>query len=250
MSLPIKIEKFLLEKNTNLIHLETVGSTMKEIKKHIGDKNICLIADEQTKGIGRRGNQWISPKGNIYLSFLLKYNLSIEDHFLFTAVSANSILLCLNNYINENIYIKWPNDIIVNGSKIAGIMTEIVEHNGIKYVIIGIGINIETSPKLSDYKTCCAYNFNSKITYEELLLNFLQIFFSEYAMIINNEYNNIINKFRNNMKDLEKKIIILRPNGKKEIVILRNLNLDGSLLIEKEGKQESVFSARIIDDFN
>ena len=250
MSLPIKIKKFLLEQNSNLIHLESVGSTMKEIKKHIGDKNICLIADEQTEGIGRRGSQWVSPKGNIYLSFLLEYNLLIEDHFLFTAVAANSIMLCLNNYINENIYIKWPNDIIVNGSKIAGIMTEIVEHNDIKYVIIGIGINIETSPKLSDYKTCCVNNFNSKLIYEELLLNFLQTFFSEYAMIINNEYNNIINKFRNNMKNLEKKINILLPNGKKEIVFLKNLNLDGSLLIEKEGKQESIFSARITDDFN
>jgi BirA family biotin operon repressor/biotin-[acetyl-CoA-carboxylase] ligase len=250
VSLPIKIKKFLLEQNSNLIHLESVGSTMKEIKKHIGDKNICLIADEQTEGIGRRGSQWVSPKGNIYLSFLLEYNLLIEDHFLFTAVAANSIMLCLNNYINENIYIKWPNDIIVNGSKIAGIMTEIVEHNDIKYVIIGIGINIETSPKLSDYKTCCVNNFNSKLIYEEFLLNFFQNFFSEYAMIINNEHNNIINKFRNNMKDLEKKITILLPNGKKEKVFLKNLNSDGSLLIEKEGKQESVFSARIIDDFN
>ena len=250
MSLPIKIEKFLLEQNTYLIHLESAGSTMKEIKKYIGDKNICLIADEQTEGIGRRGNKWISPKGNIYLSFLLECNLSIEDHFLFTAVAANSIILCLNNYIKENIYIKWPNDIIVNGSKIAGIMTEIVEHNGIKYVIIGIGINIETSPKLSDYKTCCVNNFNSKLIYEELLLYFFQTFFSEYAMIINNEQNNIINKFRNNMKDLDKKITILLPNGKKEIVFLKNLNSDGSLLIEKDGKQQSVFSARIIDDFN
>ena len=177
MSLPIKIKKFLLEQNSNLIHLESVGSTMKEIKKHIGDKNICLIADEQTEGIGRRGSQWVSPKGNIYLSFLLEYNLLIEDHFLFTAVAANSIMLCLNNYINENIYIKWPNDIIVNGSKIAGIMTEIVEHNDIKYVIIGIGINIETSPKLSDYKTCCVNNFNSKLIYEEFLLNFFSEFF-------------------------------------------------------------------------
>ena len=250
MSLPIKIEKFLLEQNTYLIHLESAGSTMQEIKKYIGDKNVCLIADEQTEGIGRRGNKWISPKGNIYLSFLLEYNLSIEDHFLFTAVAANSIILCLNNYIKENIYIKWPNDIIVNGSKIAGIMTEIVEHNGIKYVIIGIGINIETSPKLSDNKTYCVNDFNSKIIYEEFLLNFFQTFFSEYAMIINNEHNNIINKFRNNMKDLDKKITILLPNGKKEIVFLKNLNLDGSLLIEKDGKQQSVFSARIIDDFN
>ena len=250
MSLPIKIEKFLLEQNTYLVHLKSAGSTMKEIKKYIGDKNICLIADEQTEGIGRRGNQWVSPKGNIYLSFLLNYNLLIEDHFLFTAVAANSIMICLNKYINKNIYIKWPNDIIINESKIAGIMTEIVEQDGIKYVIIGIGINIETSPKIIDYKTCCVNNFNSKVKYEEFLLNFFQTFFAEYTMIVKNEHKKIINKFRNSMKDLEKKITILLPNGKKETVFLKNLNFDGSLLIEKEGKNESIFSARIINDFN
>ena len=69
-------------------------------------------------------------------------------------------------------------------------------------------------------------------------------------MIINNEQSNIINKFRDNMKDLNRKKTILLPNGKKEIVFIKNLNLDGSLLVEKEGKQESIFSARITDDFN
>ena len=69
-------------------------------------------------------------------------------------------------------------------------------------------------------------------------------------MIINYEHSNIINKFRDNMKDLNRKKTILLPNGKKEIVFIKNLNLDGSLLIEKEGKQESIFSARITDDFN
>ena len=129
MSLHIKIEKFLTKKNISLIHLETVGSTMKDIKKYIGDKNICMIADEQKSGIGRRGNKWISPKGNIYLSFLFDFNLSIENHFLFTAVTANSICKLLNYYIhgNGNIHIKWPNDIKINESKIAGIMTEIIE---------------------------------------------------------------------------------------------------------------------------
>ena len=71
MPLPSKIKKFLSQNNFTLVHLEPVESTMKEIKKYIGGKNICMIADQQTEGIGRRGNEWISPKGNIYLSFLL-----------------------------------------------------------------------------------------------------------------------------------------------------------------------------------
>ena len=250
MSSPIKIKKFLTKKNFNLVHLKTVGSTMEDIKKYIGDKNICMIADEQTAGIGRRGNQWISPKGNLYLSFLLNYNLSIENHFLFTAVTANSICKFLNYYINENICIKWPNDIKINESKIAGIMTEIIEHNNKKYVIIGMGINILNSPKINDYKTCCLKEFNPKIKKEAVLLNMIEAFFLEYEMILKKEYNIIIDKFKNNMQYLGETINILLPNGKNQNVFLKNLNFDGSILIEKNGKQENIFSARIVNDFN
>ena len=60
----------------------------------------------------------------------------------------------------------------------------------------------------------------------------------------------VLSKVDDLKKFLEKKITILLPNGKKEIVFLKNLNFDGSLLIEKEDKEENIFSARIIDDFN
>ena len=250
MSLPIKIEKFLTKKNISLVHLETVGSTMKDIKKYIGDNDICMIADEQKEGIGRRGNQWISPKGNIYLSFLFNYNLSIKDHFLFTAVTANSICKFLNYYINESINIKWPNDININESKIAGIMTEIIEQNNKKYIIIGTGINISTSPKITDYKTCCLNDFNSEIKYEEVLLSMIETFFFEYEMLLKKEYKKIIYKFKNNMKNLGETINILLPNGKKQNVFLKNLNFDGSILIEKDGKEENISSARIVNDIN
>ena len=250
MSLHIKIQKFLTKKNISLIHLETVGSTMQDIKKYIGDKNICMIADEQKSGIGRRGNKWISPKGNIYLSFLFDFNLSIEDHFLLTAVTANSICKFLNYYINEKINIKWPNDIYVNESKIAGIMTEIIEQKNKKYVIIGMGINILNSPKINDYKTCCLKEFNRKIKNEEVLSTMIEAFFSEYEMILKKEYNQIIDKFKNNMQYLGETINILLPNGKKQNVFLKNLNFDGSILIEKDGKEENIFSARIVNDIN
>ena len=250
MSLHIKIEKFLTTKNIRLVYLEKVGSTMNDIKKYIGDKNICMIADEQTAGIGRRGNKWISPKGNIYLSFLFHYNLAIKDHFFYTAVTANSICKFLNNYINQSINIKWPNDILINESKIAGIMTEIIEQNNKKYVIIGAGINILTSPKIIHYKTCCLNEFNPKIKYEEVLFSIIETFFFEYEMIIKKQYNKIIDKFKHNMNNIGKKINILLPNGKKQNVFLKNLNFDGSLLIEVDNKEENIFSARIVNDTN
>ena len=82
--------------NFNFIHLESVDSTMTSIKKFVDKQNICMLADEQTSGVGRRGNEWVSPKGNIHISFLIKYDLLIENHFLFSALTANSIIKFLN----------------------------------------------------------------------------------------------------------------------------------------------------------
>ena len=109
MELSSKIKNLLSPNNFNFIHLKSVESTMTSIKKYVGSQNICMLADEQTSGIGRRGNKWLSPKGNIYISFLIKYDLSIKNHFLFSALTANSITKFLNEYIDENIVILyWP----------------------------------------------------------------------------------------------------------------------------------------------
>jgi len=250
VTLSYKIEDILSLNNFNLVHLETVDSTMTEIKKYIGSKNICMIADEQTSGVGRRGNEWISPKGNIYISFLIKYNLSIQKHFLFTAFTANSITEFLNRYINENINIKWPNDITINGKKIAGIMTEIVQKNNIQYIIIGVGINIFTSPKITDYQTCSLKDFNVNLKYENALIDLIYSYFTEYEMIINKNYNQILNKFKDRMIQLGSKIAIQLPNGDIRKVLLKNLNFDGSLLVDEGGKDKDIFSARIISDIN
>ena len=250
MELYSRIENILSPNNFNFIHLESVDSTMTSIKKFVDKKNICMLADEQTSGVGRRGNKWVSPKGNIYISFLIKYDLSIENHFLFSALTANSIIKFLNKYIDKNINIKWPNDIIINNQKIAGIMTEIYEHNNIKYIIIGAGINILNSPKIVDYKTCSLKNYKDNLKYDDVLINFIESYCNEYKMITIKNYDQILNLFKNKMSYFGSKINILLPNGDIKKVLLKNLNLDGSLLVEFDGKEESIFSGRIINDFN
>ena len=250
MELINKIEKILSPNNFNFIHEKSVDSTMISIKKFVGNQNVCMIADEQTSGIGRRGNKWVSPKGNIYISFLIKYDLPIENHFLFSAFTANSIIKFLSKYIDENINIKWPNDIIINNKKIAGIMTEIIEHNNIQYIIIGAGINILTSPKIKDYKTCSLVDFRDNLTFENVLVNFIESYFNEFEMMTNKNYDQILNFFKNQMSHFGAKINILLPNGDIKEGLLKNLNLDGSLLVEFAGIEESIFSGRIINDFN
>ena len=129
-------------------------------------------------------------------------------------------------------------------------MTEIFEHNNIQYIIIGAGINILTSPKIKDYKTCSLVDFRDNLTFENVLVNFIESYFNEYQMMNNKKYDQILNLFKNQMIYLGSKIKILLPNGDVKKVLLKNLNLDGSLLVEIGGKEENMFSGRIINDIN
>ena len=251
MEFNISIKNFLIKKKFTLIHLNSVNSTMIEIKKYLDrNKNICMIADQQTEGIGRRGNKWISPKGNIYISFLFKYNLSIDQHFLLSAVMANSIANLIKMYVKEKINIKWPNDIMVNNNKIAGIMTEIVELNNIKYILIGAGINILSAPKIYEYPTCCLSDYAVNIEYEEILFEMIKSYFEEYQMIDQKKYNKVLEKFKKKMMYLGSYVDLLFTDGNLQNIYLKDLNYDGSLLVVNKGIEEKIFSARIISDIN
>ena len=250
MELTNRIKDILSLYKFNFVHIDSVESTMTSIKKYVGSKNICMLADEQKSGFGRRGNEWVSPKGNIYISFLIKFDLSIENHFLFSALTANAITKFLNQNIDENIKIKWPNDIKINDKKIAGIMTEIFKMDNIQYIIIGAGINILTSPKISDYQTCCLKDFKAHLNYESVIVNLVEFYLIEYEMMINKNYDQILNFFKSKMSNFGSEIKILYPNGEKKKVFLKNLNSDGSLLIEEDGKEKNIFSGRILNDTN
>ena len=82
------------------------------------------------------------------------------------------------------------------------------------------------------------------------MINFIESYFSEYEMIKKKNYNQILNLFKNKMSYFGSKINILLPNGDVKNILLKNLNLDGSLLVEGDGKEENIFSGRIINDIN
>ena len=139
----------------NLIHLKTVKSTNIEIKKlfllNKKISNLCLSADNQTAGYGRRNTKWFSYPGNLHLSILLKPKCKLDVvnqlSFLTTASIGDALRIKKKNI---NIKYKWPNDILLNKKKIGGVIIETSSYlkNKIKWVIIGVGINIINYPYL------------------------------------------------------------------------------------------------------
>ncbi len=106
-----------------------------------------ILAETQTRGKGRLGRRWISPKGNIYLSVILRPDIQPSLTPLITLMAAVASASALRKAIYIDAYIKWPNDIILNGKKIGGILTEMnSEMDRINYIVLGIGINVNMDP--------------------------------------------------------------------------------------------------------
>ena len=170
--------------NSNVIWLESVDSTNEEIKRRIHEftKPTWIIANSQSKGKGRNGNRWFSNQGNFSGSII--FFPTVEHtyfHFygFFVGVALyNTIRKIVTNDID--IRLKWPNDLMIENCKVAGILLESVQEsiNHKSGLIVGIGVNLNSSPILKTnsekrYKTECLASFvDNKIN--------RSIFFSEF----------------------------------------------------------------------
>ena len=109
----------------------------------------CILAEHQKKGRGRLGRSWASPKGkNILLSILVRPVLAPTDIAKITLMSAVSVIKTVQQVTGKTLGIKWPNDILYKNKKVCGILTEMsAEADRVKFVVIGIGININSEAK-------------------------------------------------------------------------------------------------------
>ncbi len=126
---------------------ELVSTNLFAIEKiHQGNRKegLVVVADRQTGGLGRRGRVWESPAGNsVYMSFVLTPDISPLNVSCITLITALAVREVLQNYSEKKVCIKWPNDIIIDGKKICGILTQMsCEPDYVSYVVPGIGINV------------------------------------------------------------------------------------------------------------
>ncbi|MDP2911009.1 MAG: biotin--[acetyl-CoA-carboxylase] ligase, partial [Candidatus Omnitrophota bacterium] len=105
-----------------------------------------VIAESQTSGRGRMNRKWVSPKSKgAYFSAILRPSILPKDVSSITLFSALAVAKTISEMTDVKAFIKWPNDVLINGHKVCGILTEMsAETDKINFVIIGIGININT----------------------------------------------------------------------------------------------------------
>ncbi|WP_343528194.1 biotin--[acetyl-CoA-carboxylase] ligase [Sphingomonas sp.] len=138
-----------------MLHVPETGSTnadLRELAEAGGEDGLWLRADRQTAGRGRQGREWSSPDGNYYGSTLLRLRPGDSSPATLALVAAvaieEAVRSCLPA-IEDRLRLKWPNDLLIDGAKLSGILLERVGDA----VIIGIGINLMSAPDLPDRAT-------------------------------------------------------------------------------------------------
>ncbi|MFX1607113.1 MAG: biotin--[acetyl-CoA-carboxylase] ligase, partial [Promethearchaeota archaeon] len=125
--------------------MDSVGSTNAEAKEFFlqGEtEGLIIVARAQTAGRGRKDRTWLSPKGGLYFSIILKPRLGPENAPLLGLLSACAVARSLMELGVGNVGLKWPNDVLIGQSKIAGILSEAVSNDDETMgIIIGIGVN-------------------------------------------------------------------------------------------------------------
>jgi len=146
--------EIVLPDSFRLVTLDSVDSTNEEIKRRadLGAVDGTVVwALEQTSGRGRRGREWTSPKGNLYCSLLLRPSYpaakAMQLGFVTAAALAEAVTETLQN--DARVTCKWPNDVLVNGRKVAGILIESSSTGGtaLDWLAIGVGVNVVSHPR-------------------------------------------------------------------------------------------------------
>ena len=147
---------------------------IKKIKQ--GYKAGIVISDTQSSGRGQYGRKWVSKKGNLFFSIFFIINKRMKISRLVDSL-LRIIKKILLKYTNSNLNIKKPNDITINKKKICGVLNETLFYNNLKFLVVGIGINIASSPNLKNYPTTNLNEItNRKVSKTKLLKKIIKAF--------------------------------------------------------------------------
>ena len=133
-----------------IYYFDKIDSTQNfalELAQKPHENGSVVIAERQTQGRGRLNRKWVSPKGGIWMSILLRPNFEPSYTSLFPMATSLALAVSIEKTLKIKTELKWPNDITIKGKKIAGILIDAsIESNKIDYLVIGIGINFKINP--------------------------------------------------------------------------------------------------------
>lgn len=223
--------------------------------KQLGEGGVphgtLIVAGQQNAGRGRRGRTWESPPGvSIYMSIVLRPEMSPVKAPMLTLVMALSAADSLKEYTGLDVQIKWPNDIVLNGKKLVGILTEMsTEMDYINHVVIGVGINVNTErlpEELEEKATSLRLETGRIIRRSEIIASIMKRFEENYQLFMETQgLRQMQEKYNSLLINREKEVRILGAKEEYTAYAL-GINEKGELLVRRDnGKIETVLAGEV-----
>jgi len=230
----------------NCLYFDSIDSTNDELRRRYSENpdienGTLAITSDQTAGKGRRGRVWEAPKDcNIAMSFLLKPEFAPDKASMLTLLAALAVAEGTQSETGCECQIKWPNDVIIGKKKYCGILTEMSsEIDFIHYVIVGIGVNVNTPDfpeELKDKATSLMLETNKPVNRAKIAANILEAFERYYEQFCAaGDLSLVLKEYNDKLVSLDSEVRVLDPKGEYSGVS-KGINSQGELLVEMPDK--------------
>jgi BirA family biotin operon repressor/biotin-[acetyl-CoA-carboxylase] ligase len=222
-------------------HYDVVDSTNSMAKK-MASEGTVVVAARQEDGKGRLDRKWLSPEGGLWFSVVLRPAINPAEASMVTLMAGVAVSEALREY-GVNTEIKWPNDILIGGKKVCGILTEMRTGNGkVDFVVLGIGINVnldieELPEPVRESATSLKAETGRELDREVLLQNLLAGIGSTYEILRSGKKHEILEQWRKRSSTLGRSVRIETLKETVEGMAL-DVDDDGVLILEtKDGNR-------------
>ena len=239
-------------------YFEEIDSTQNFAQNIAADKKengTIIIAEKQTSGRGRLDRKWTSPKGGIWFSLIIHPKFDVSSSTLIPILSAVALSKSIKSVLDIETEVKWPNDITMNGKKVAGVLVDAsFQTNSIDYLILGIGINFDIDAKKLEKRLTKTPNFygidslrgkENKTPPKTLLKEFLLQFEINLLQLDKGEKSKIVKEWTKRAAGIGKKITINTSNGKIS-GISQGIDNDGALKIKTKNETKKIYVGDVV----
>ena len=224
----------ILPQGWTLIKKDETASTNADAKNlPSGSDRTAVVADAQTGGRGRLGRPWVSPAGNLYVSICLE-KIPLARAGMYSFLTAVSLAEAMERLCPDiGVQCKWPNDLLVGGKKISGIL---LETDGTDRLVAGVGVNIVSFPETGMlYRATSLRNEGYAVTRDQMLESFLRSFARWDAELKSNGSARLLDAWKEKAYGIGGPVTVNLPNRKMRGTFY-GLDKDGCLLLNKDGE--------------
>jgi len=209
-----KLDNSFITSFTVYNEISSTNRKARDIADKGGKEGSIVLSKVQKTGRGRFDRSWESPVGGLYLSIILRPTVSPDKSTLLPLVAALAVSKTIDN-LGLSSTIKWPNDVRMNGKKVAGILLESdATGDGLNYVVLGMGINLnielnQLSTDIREGVTSVSHEKKESVDYYMFLENLLSMFHSYYILFSNGRFGQLLDEWKEASDTLSKRVKIV-----------------------------------------